>query len=280
MVVRDATGLPIAGALATLSAPDGQVVPLKSNDRGEAIFERVAAGTYVARIESAGFAPLDRPNVVVRGGRRTNISVELQIAASRSKSRSCPTADAPFTERLTAEQIEALPDDPAELAQVLEQLVGAGLDIRVNGFSGGELPRGAQIHEVRIRWDAASANGRGDGPRVEIRTQPGSGGWRNRADFGLRDERFNARNAYSGQRASGQTRQYGWTLSGPIVRNRTGVSLSIDRSETFEQQAVRAARVDGTFLHPGAAACDAHRVLASKSNMPSIPRTNCVSKPA
>ena len=248
IAVRDATGLPIAGATVTLSPSDDQVATLSSSERGEAVFERVAPGTYIARIESEGFAPLDRPNIVVRGGRRTNITVEVQLAGIEEQVEVAPEqGDEAFTSALTAEQIEALPDDPTELAQVLEQLVGSDLDIRVNGFSGAELPRGAQIQEVRIRWDAASANGRGDGPRVEIRTQPGSDGWRNRADFGVRDERFNARNAYSGQRPSGQTRQYGWTLSGPIVPNRTGVSLSIDRSETFEQQAVRAARLDGVF---------------------------------
>ena len=105
--------------------------------------------------------------------------------------------------------------------------MGSDLDIRVNGFAGGELPPGGRIAEVRIRWDGG-ANGRGDGPRVEIRTQPGSDGWRNRVNFGLRDERLNARNAYSRERASGQTRQYGWTIS-DANRDPDRVGADIDR---------------------------------------------------
>jgi len=248
VAVRDATGLPLAGASVTLTSQAGPGPTSTTNDRGEALFERVPAGSYSAHIETTGFAPIDRPNVAVRTGRRTDLTVELQIAGIEEQVEVVPEPeDEPFTSALTAEQIQALPDDPTELAQVLEQLVGAtDLDIRVNGFSGGELPPGGRIQEVRVRWDGG-ADGRGDGPRVEIRTQPGSDGWRNRVNFGLRDERLNARNAYSRERASGQTRQYGWTISGPIVPNRTGISLTIDRSESFEQQAVRAARPDGVF---------------------------------
>ena len=248
VTVRDATGLPLADARVILTPSSGPAVTAATTDRGEALFERVAPGSSAAHVEIAGFAPLERPNVVVRSGRRTDLGVELQIAGIEEQVEVVPEpADEPFTNVLTAEQIQTLPDDPAELAQVLEQLVGASdLDIRVNGFAGGELPPGGRIAEVRIRWDGG-ANGRGDGPRVEIRTQPGSDGWRNRVNFGLRDERLNARNAYSRERASGQTRQYGWTISGPIVPNRTGMSLTIDRSESFEQQAIRAARPDGVF---------------------------------
>jgi hypothetical protein len=247
VTVRDATGLPVAGVTVALMSPAGPPLTSTTSNRGEALFERLPAGTYRARIETEGFAPLERPDVVVRNGRRTDLGVELQIAGIEEQVEVVPeAADEPFTTALTAEQLESLPDDPTELAQVLEQLVGSDLDIRVNGFAGGELPPGGRISEVRIRWDGG-ANGRGDGPRVEIRTQPGSDGWRNRVNFGLRDERLNARNAYSRERASGQTRQYGWTISGPLVPNRTGISLTVDRSESFEQQAIRAARPDGLF---------------------------------
>jgi hypothetical protein len=100
---------------------------------------------------------------------------------------------------------------------------------------------------VRIRWDAASASNRGGGPRVEIRTQPGGNRWRGDGSFTLRDESLNARSALSDERPDGQTRQYFWRVSGPLVRNRTGLSLSIDRSDAFEQQAVRVAMPDGVF---------------------------------
>ena len=187
----------------------------------------------------------------MRAGAQTSRNVVLEIASLAEEIDVLPPDDdaqllGAFTEQLTAEQIAALPDDPEELAQVLQQLVGEDADIRVNGFSGGRLPPGTQIQEVRVRYDAASGSGNG-GPRVEIRTRPGSGGWRNTFNMNMRDDSMNARNAFSGERPSGQTRQYAWNVNGPLVRNRTGISLSIDRAETQEQQAIRAARPDGIF---------------------------------
>jgi len=251
LTVRDATDLTIPGATVTIAGANGVARDAVANERGEALFEALAPGDYVAHVESPGFTPLDVKDLRVRAGSQTNRNVVLQIAGLSEEIEVLPPDDdtqlmSAFTEELTAEQIAALPDDPDELAQVLQQLIGEDADIRVNGFDGGRLPAGTQIQEIRVRYDDASGDGNG-GPRIEVRTRPGSGRWRNSVNMNMRDDAMNARNAFSGERPSGQTRQFAWNIDGPLVRNRTGISLSIDRAETQEQQAIRAARPDGIF---------------------------------
>lgn len=231
-------------------SPNGTARNAIANELGEALFEGLAAGSYGVSIASPGFTPLEVKDIRVRAGAQITRNVVLEIAGLAEEIDVLPPDEdaqlGVFTEQLTAEQLAALPDDPEELAQVLRQLVGENADIRVNGFAGGRLPAGTQIQEVRIRYDDASGSGNG-GPRIEVRTRPGSGRWRHSFNMNMRDDAMNARNAFSGERPSGQTRQYAWNADGPLVRNRTGISLSIDRADTHEQQAIRAARPDGIF---------------------------------
>ena len=178
LFVRDATDLAVSGAAVTVTAATGVTRAAVANERGEAIFDNLAPGEYVARIESPGFTPVDVTNLRVRSGAQTSRNVSLAIASLTEEIDVSPPEDdaqllGAFTEQLTAEQIAALPDDPEELAQVLQQLIGDDADIRVNGFAGGRLPPGTQIQDIRVRYDSASGSGNG-GPRVEIRTQPGS----------------------------------------------------------------------------------------------------------
>ena len=222
-----------------------------ANERGEVLFDGLPPAEYTVRIEFAGFTTAELKDVRVRAGAQTGRNVVMNIAGMAEEIDVLPPDEdaqllGAFTEHLTPEQLAALPDDPEELAQVLQQLVGENADIRVNGFSGGRLPAGTQIQDVRVRYDDASGSGSG-GPRIEVRTRPGSGRWRNSFNMNMRDDAMNARNAFSGERPSGQTRQYAWNVDGPLVKNRTGMSLSIDRAETQEQQAIRAARPDGIF---------------------------------
>jgi hypothetical protein len=251
LVVRDATDLAIPAATVTLTSSAGVARDATANERGEVLFEGLTAGDYSARVEFPGFTPTEVKDLRVRAGAQTSRNVVMAIAGLAEEIEVLPPDEdsqllGAFTEQLTAEQLAALPDDPEELAQVLQQLIGENADIRVNGFSGGRLPAGTQIQEVRIRYDDASGSGNG-GPRIEVRTRPGSGRWRNSFNMNMRDDSMNARNAFSGERPSGQTRQYAWNVDGPLIRNRTGLSLSIDRAETQEQQAIRAARPDGIF---------------------------------
>lgn len=251
LIVRDVTDLTIPGATVTLTSPNGTTRTATANERGEVVFDGLPPADYTARVEFSGFTAVDAKDLRVRPGAQTSRNVVMEIAGLAEEIDVLPDAEdtqllGAFTEQMTAEQLAALPDDPDELAQVLQQLVGENADIRVNGFAGGRLPAGTQIQEVRIRYDDASGSGNG-GPRIEVRTRPGSGRWRNSFNMNMRDDSMNARNAFSGERPSGQTRQYAWNADGPLVRNRTGISLSIDRAETQEQQAIRAARPDGIF---------------------------------
>lgn len=249
ITVRDATRLPVPAAEVTLTDRDGAALKAITNDRGEAVFDNLRAGAYKGHVDSPGFAALEIAEFSVRAGARVTREVEVNIAAFADQLDVAPAADDEqllnsFTSQLTDDQIAALPDDPDDLAQLLQQLVGADAEIRVDGFAGGKLPPGAQIQEIRIKYDAGAANG-GGGPRIEIRTQPGGDRWRNNASMSVRDESLNARNAFSRVRPDGQTRQYSWNLNGPLVKNKTGVSLSIDRSESLENQTIRAAAPGG-----------------------------------
>src|SRR5918993_5003264 len=251
LVVRDATDLAIPGATVTLTSANSTTRSAMANERGEVLFDGLAAAEYTVRIEFSGFTTTELKDVRVRAGAQTSRNVVMNIAGMAEEIDVLPPDEdaqllGAFTEQLTAEQLAALPDDPEELAQVLQQLISENAGIRVNGFSGGRLPPGTQIQEVRVRYDDASGSGNG-GPRIEVRTRPGSGRWRNSFNMNMRDDAMNARNSFSGERPSGQTRQYAWNVDGPLVRNRTGLSLSIDRAETQEQQAIRAARPDGIF---------------------------------
>jgi len=251
IVVRDPAKLPIAAARVTLTPASAQPLAANTNDRGEAILDPVPPGVYVVTVESPGFMPIDLPTITIRSGARTTREVELKIATVLEEVNvTPPDADRQlldaFTDHLTPDQIAALPDDPDELLAYLQQLVGDDADIRVDGFSIDQLPPGTQIKDIRITFDAASADGTG-GRRIDIRTRPGGDRWRNTVNATLRDESMNARNAFSMQRPSGRTRQYGWTLNGPLVQDRTGLSLSIDGSERLDQEVVRAAAPGGLF---------------------------------
>jgi len=251
VVVHDLTNLPIHGAEVTLTASDARTIKVTTDDRGEARFEAIRPGVYSGRVTSAGFNPFELGEFSVPAGGRVTRELTLQVAGVFEEVDVAPAADDrqlmnALERQFTPDQLEALPEDPDELARVLALLVGEDADIRVDGFKGGRLPLGTQIQEIRIRDDVGAASS-GGGPRVEIRTVPGGDRWRNNAGMTVRDESLNARNSFSRARPAGQTRQYSWSLNGPLVRNRTGVSVSIDGSQTMDNQTIRAAAPDGIY---------------------------------
>ena len=81
IIVRDVTGLPVAGARVTVSdRAASPVATLTTTDRGEAQFDGLGVGPYGVRVEMGGFAALERADLSVTRGRRSDVALVIQIA--------------------------------------------------------------------------------------------------------------------------------------------------------------------------------------------------------
>jgi hypothetical protein len=244
ITVYDTTGLAIAAANVNLTRPDGTVTQQLADEKGVVTFQALVPGKYAVVAEFPGFDPNAAAELNVRAGRNTKQDITLEIAGFVEQvDVEQDTADRAVTEAfstaLTSSQIEALADDPDEMATQLEQLAGPGARIRVNGFEGGQLPPKSQIREIRFRFDPFAAENHDAGfPRVDIITKPGNGPIRNNMTFGFRNNALDARNAFSPVRGEGQTRRFGWSIDGPIVKGRTGFSLNVRSADEYDVQTV------------------------------------------
>ena len=97
--------------------------------------------------------------------------------------------------------IAELPDDPEEMAQVVDQMTGgAGAIFQVDGFRGGTLPPRDEIRQIRFRVNSFSADNHDAGRvQVQIITRPNLTAWIGNANVGLRSDALNARNAFSSE---------------------------------------------------------------------------------
>jgi hypothetical protein len=252
VAVADPSDAVIPGATVTLVGPlpAEDAVAVITDERGEALAEGLAPGTYRVRVELEGFEPTDLGEVAI-GARRVRKSVTLALGRfsdelTVTRDETDRAIDDAFSNTLSEEQIDQLPDDPDEMAQTLEQMAGPGAVLRVNGFEGGRLPPKEQIQQIRFRFDPYSAdNHEGGRPRVDIQTRPGGGEWRNTANVGFRDQSLDARNAFADERGDGETQRGRWSVNGPLVKGRTSFALTVGGANVFESQTIVATPPSG-----------------------------------
>lgn len=256
--VRDQTGAVIVGATVTLQPLDGTGTPRDAvtNERGEAVFTALAPGRYSVEARFDGFEPRRLDEVRLRAGeRRRELRLEIarhaeEIDVGRDgRDRALDRGGDAFSNVLTREQIESLPDDPEEMEQVLEEMAGPGAVLRVDGFRGGKLPPKSQIRGIRFRRDVFAAENHGGGMVfVDILTQPGGGPLRGAMDFTFRDESLNARNALAPRRGAEQQHNGGFSLSGTLWRDRTSFAITTNGANAYDSKTVRAALPGGTLF--------------------------------
>ena len=242
VTVLDQTEAALITAQVTIADASGREQAAAVDERGVAVFENLSPGAYQVAAAADSFRPIAMPFNVRRGENRTTfrlavaaieqtVVVQDQSAADRR--------DNGFTQTLTQDQIDALPDDPDEMADELARMAGPGAQIFVDGFRGGRLPPKDQIQQIRFHTNSFSAEYHEAGMvRVEVITKPGMGGWRGGTNFGFRDESLNATNAFADEKGPEQMRRYMVNFSGPLAKGRTGLSLSVDGNSSYDSRTI------------------------------------------
>jgi hypothetical protein len=88
---------------------------------------------------------------------------------------------------------------------------------------------------------------RGGGQNTDVIRRGGSGAWHGNAQFLLKDDALNARNAFASNKPPYQERRLSADVSGPLVPNRLTSSLAFTQTETENVTAVHATLPDGIF---------------------------------
>jgi hypothetical protein len=266
--VLDQTDAALVVAEVRISNAAGLERAVRVNDRGVAEFEGLAPGAYQVTAAADGFRTIVVPFNVRRGQNQTTVrlavaTIEQSVAVQGEDAAS--RRDNGFTQTLTQEEIDALPDDPDEMADELMRMAGPGAQIFIDGFRGGRLPPKDQIQQIRFHTNSFSAEYHEAGMvRVEVITKPGMGGWRGMTNFGFRDESLNAKNAFAPTKGAEQMKRYMLSFSGPLAKGKTGLSLSFDGNNSYDSRTILAqspsGQVNGLAVSPTDAANFSARV--------------------
>ena len=249
--VLDELGGAIVGANVTAIDSKGVEKSVVTNEGGNYTITGLAPGKYTVRAINAGFALAETPDVEITTGKPLQFDITLKVAIEEQKVTVAADARELSTEPennagavvLKGDDIEALPDDPDDLAAALQALAGPsagpnGGQIFVDGFTGGRLPPRASIREIRINSNPFSAEyDRLGFGRIEILTRPGTDRFRGQASFNFNDDALNSRNPFSTspKRPPIQTRQYGGNFGGPLSKKRASFFVDFDKRDIDDE---------------------------------------------
>lgn len=262
--VTDQLGSLVVGAKVTLRAARGVSTTANTNSAGVYEFRRLEPGKYEIRIDSPGFSVFEDKTVEIRSRELKTLNVQLEVALEDQqvtvddRNISTDSDNNANAIVLRGKELEALPNDPAALAATLQAMAGptdpeagGNAQIKVDGFSNGQIPPKEAIREVRINNNPFSAENEFPGWNgIEIFTQPGADKWHGGFSFDFTDESLNSRNPFTPVRAPYQQRAYNFSLSGPVVPKRASFSVYFGRYLSDANSVVNATILDPVTLKP------------------------------
>ena len=130
--VTDPSGAVVFQATVTATGPDGKSAVVATDHQGNFQFTRLAPGLYNVTVEAKGFAVDQEAAVSVTSGQTQQLDVALQIQVEQQHvevQEEAPTVsvspeNSASTLVLKGKDLDALSDDPDELASELQALAG------------------------------------------------------------------------------------------------------------------------------------------------------------
>ena len=253
VTVLDQTSAGIPGAVITATVPGAAPVKAVADDRGVATIPGLPVVAAQVHVEAAGFVARDVPVTLRRGTNTQTVTLTIegfqeQVLVDDAAAAAETSGGATTTNVLDESVVEQLPGDPDELQAVLEQMAGGvGAVFRVNGFTGGRLPNREDIRQIRFRTNSFAADNHDAGRvQIEIITRPNVTAWTGNLNANIRNDIFNARDAFAATKTPQNIARVGGGIRGPIVVRKTSLRLNVDRNESNTAANIYALTPDGS----------------------------------
>jgi hypothetical protein len=259
--VTDPTGAVVVDAIVTAKSVNGQVATASTNKQGNYEIKGRSPGKYEITVTAKGFSKYDTQDLAIEAGKAQQLDIALEIAVQAEKvevqDTNTQVAVDPSNNAsaivLKGKDLDALSDDPDDLANDLQALAGPsagpnGGQIYIDGFTGGTLPPKSSIREVRINTNPFSAEydrlGYG---RIEIFTKPGTDKFHGQGFFNFNNQIFNARNPFNhGAQPGYQTQMFEGSVGGPLSK-KASFFFNGERVKRDETSVINAVVLDSNF---------------------------------
>jgi hypothetical protein len=257
--VTDPDGRSIPGAVVSLSNGRGRARSATTDVHGEYRLADLPPGAYTVRVSAKGFAAAERQAVQITSAAAQVLDFPLSLASTHesvtvgdsAQVQVDPSANADALV-LRGSDLDALSDDPDDLAADLAALAGPGAgpnggQILIDGFTGGRIPAKSSIREIRINQNPFSAQydriGMG---RVEVFTKPGSEDFHGEIQTHDGSDVLNARNPFTPVKPKWQRLGLEGEIGGPIGK-KTSFFADFEVRKWTENSFVNALTLDNDF---------------------------------
>ena len=258
--VLDPSGAAVVDAVVMAKSATGKISAVEANRNGLYEIAGLEPGTYSVQVTAQGFAPFEQKDVEVspRKPRQLEISLKLETQQERVRVEGeAPNLGVSSDSNVSAisikgEELEALSDDPEELAADLEALAGpsagpSGGQIYIDGFSDGRLPPKSAIREIRVNQNPFSAqyNELGYG-RIEIFTKPGADKFHGSAGIFFNHAALNSRNPFVMDQPPYHSSRISADIGGPLSK-KASVYFNYQRRYITDTSVINAVVLDSNF---------------------------------